>query len=287
VLAAISRSWRTWVYTLLTFIGPARLGAAAQRPFGAQAIQLLQKLLARGSVSVRGGAAFGLRLSTDHLPIDHRQGYGLIRGVLEPAVQEALRRHVAPGAVVYDIGANIGFFSVLSASLAGPDGRVEAFEPVPANSSAVRANAVLNRFPTISVHEAAVSDHAGVDELCVPGEAGWAHLIDRGRHPQAEQLIPVRLMSLDEEIERGQLPAPDVVKIDVEGSEIAVLTGFTQTLRSRDVTVICELHETNAEVVDLMTLLGYSAVNLEGPADVVDAGPVHALFQRASERPGP
>jgi FkbM family methyltransferase len=229
---------------------------------------------------VAGGAGFGLRLSTEHLPVGHRQGYGLVRGVLEPGVQEALRRHVRPGAVIYDVGANIGFFSLLTARLAGPDGRVEAFEPVPTSAAAVRANAALNGLSTITVHQVAVSDHGGVGELLVPFERGWAHLADRGWHPNTRRRLDVQLIALDEQITRGAFPPPDVVKIDVEGSEIAVLRGLTQTLRSGNVTIVCELHETNAEVLELMNELGYLLRNLDGTAPVAQAGPIHVLTAR-------
>lgn len=199
-------------------------------------------------------------------------------------MQEALVRQVRPGAVVYDIGANIGFFSLLSARLTGSAGRVEAFEPVPDSSASVRANAALNGFSTITVHDAAVSDRCGVGELLLPAEAGWSHLTDRGRHPDTRRALRVRLITLDEEIAAGAFPPPDVVKIDVEGSEVAVLRGLATTLRSRDVTVICELHGMNAELVELMHGLGYSLQNLDGTAPVSEAGPVHVLARRGTDR---
>lgn len=278
--SSLARSWRTWLYLWLTYLGFERLTVARRSLVGRIAIGASKALLRGGSVHVRGGAGFGLRLSTDHLPIDHIQGYGLVRGVLEPEVQEALRRHVGPGSVVYDVGANIGFFSLLAASLAGPDGRVEALEPLPANAAAIQANAALNGFETIRVHQVAVSDRSGSGELCVPGEFSWAHLTDRGRHPATEDVIAVELIALDEQIAAGTLPIPDVVKVDVEGSEIAVLIGLRQTLAQHPVTVICELHDTNGKIVELMSELGYSVTNLEGVCAIADAGPVHALLQR-------
>ncbi len=277
-----AQSWRSWAYGGLTYIGSARLGGLADSPSGRLALRAGRRLLGRGWIKVAGGAGFGLRLSTDHLSIAHVQGYGLLRGVLEPGVQEALVRHVHPGAVVYDVGAGIGFFSLLSARLTGPEGRVEAFEPVPGSSASVRANAALNGFTTITVHDAAVSDHGGVGELLLPGEAGWSHLADRGRHPGTRRALEVRLITLDEQVARGAFPPPDVVKIDVEGSETAVLRGLAETLRSRDVTVVCELHGTNIELLALMTELGYSVHNLDGTAPVAGAGPVHIIAARAT-----
>jgi FkbM family methyltransferase len=279
VSSPIGRFWRTWLYELLTYVGSERLGRMDQRRIGHAALRTTQDMMGDGWIQVRGGAGFGLRLSTRHLPIAHIQGYGLVRGVLEPSVQEALRRHVRPGMVVYDVGANIGFFSLLAARFSESHGRVEAFEPVPGNSAAVRANAALNHLTNITVHQLAVSDHGGTAAFLVPGEQGWSHLADRGRHPNAEHQIQVELISLDEEIGRGSLPVPDIVKIDVEGSETAVLRGLARTLRSHHVTIICELHETNSEVLNLMTNLGYSLQNLDGTAPIPEAGPIHVLMQ--------
>jgi FkbM family methyltransferase len=275
--------WRTCVYEFLTYVGSQRLGELFREPFGGVALKLVQAMLGKGAIQVRGGAGFGLRLSTAHLPVDHVQGYGLVRGVLEPSVQEALRRHVYPGAVVYDIGANIGFFSLLCARFAGPQGRVESFEPVPASATAVRANATLNEFSTITVHELAVSDHEAREALLVVGEHSQSFLADRGGHPDVRRQIDVSVVALDNEIANGSIPAPDVVKIDVEGSEIAVLRGLNETLRSREVTIICELHETNNELLGLGGELGYSCQNLDGTAPIATAGPIHVLLHRNAE----
>jgi FkbM family methyltransferase len=204
-----------------------------------------------------------------------------VREVLEPSVQEALRRHVAPGAVVYDVGANIGFFSLLAASLVGPTGRVEAFEPMPSSAEAIRANATLNGLDTIRVHQVAVADRSGLQTLLLHSEDSESHLADRGRHRAITGELAVDVIALDEHIENGLVPIPDVIKIDVEGSEIAVIRGLERTLHLRDVTIVCELHETNHEVAHLLTDLGYAFHNLDGTAPVEDAGPVHLLAHRA------
>jgi FkbM family methyltransferase len=282
VFSALSRSWRTWVYLLLTYVGARRLRALEERRFGRWIVDQLGVVVCGGAVRVGGSPpAFGLLLSTDHFAVDHAQAYGLVRGVIEPSVQEALRRHVKPGAVVFDVGANLGFFSILSARLAGPGGRVEAFEPVPASADAIRANAALNGLANVRVNEAAVSDHGGAMKLWLAPERSQAHLVDRGVRRDTDQAITVRLVALDDEIEEGRLPVPSVLKIDVEGSEIAVLAGLRRTLDAHDLVVICELHETNAEVLEVAAELGYLAENIDGTTSVGDAGPIHVLFRRA------
>ncbi|MHB8658881.1 MAG: FkbM family methyltransferase [Solirubrobacteraceae bacterium] len=286
MIGALRRSWRTWAYGLLSYLGGDRVRRLGSWPGGRVLLALVQRRLAGGYVRVAGGAAGHLKLSSDHLEIDHQQGYGLVRGVLEPGVQEALRRHVRGGAVVYDVGANIGFFTILSARLTGPSGRVEAFEPVPASAAAIAANAAVNRLANVGTHTVAVGERAELAELLVTSERSWSHLAERGFHRDTRERLRVPVVVLDELIAAGALPAPDVVKIDVEGSEIAVLRGLQRTLRARAVTIICELHETGAELLELLDELGYEAENLDGTDPVANAGAIHVLARRIGPAAG-
>ena len=115
----------------------------------------------RAPVPIAGGLAHLLYVSTADLPLDHAHAGLIVRGTLEPPVQEALRRLIAPGAVFYDVGANVGFFTILGARLVGPAGRVVAFEPVPACARAVGRNIELNGFAHAEIREAAVGAAGG------------------------------------------------------------------------------------------------------------------------------
>jgi FkbM family methyltransferase len=284
VSSLIGTALRTWGYGTAARLREQQRSQLASHRSGRFALRGAQKLLSGGSVAVAGGAAAGLRLSTDHLPLDHSQLHGLLHGVLEPGVQEALRRHIAPGMSVYDIGADLGFFSLIAARLTGSTGRVESFEAVPASTAAVEANARLNGFEDrVAIHNVAVSDQPGRGSFLIPTEHSWAHLADRGRQPaHAYDSIDVPTIGLDDEIDAGRLPPPDVIKLDVEGSEIAVLHGLERTLRRRPVVVICELHETNAEILEILGRVGYDAENLDGTEPVAVAGAVHMLARRRS-----
>jgi hypothetical protein len=96
-------------------------------------------------------------------------------------------------------------------------------------------------------------------------------------------VISVKVVSLDEEIAEGRLPVPDVVKLDVEGAEVAVLSGLRETLIRHDPVVICELHASNDAVLRLAGECGYSVTNLEGTRDVAGAGPVHVLLSKHND----
>jgi FkbM family methyltransferase len=234
-----------------------------------------------GPVVVLAGPGLDLRLAKAHLPVSHAQAGLIIRGELERPVQEAFRRLVSPGATVYDVGANIGFYSLLAARLAGPGGHVHAFEPLPTGARAVERNASLNGLETITVHEAAVGAGESEATLLVVGEASWSHLSSTGTHVDTRGEQPVRVVSIDGLVADG-LPAPDVVKIDVEGAELEVLDGMERTLREVRPALVIELHETNGAVADRLESAGYRVENLDGPEPVRDApGDVHVLARPA------
>ncbi|MDX6698990.1 MAG: hypothetical protein QOE65_2387 [Solirubrobacteraceae bacterium] len=268
---------RAYVYRALTNAPPERIAGLQRHPATGWAMAIAHAVVAGGPVSIAEGPARNLLLSGARLPLDHVQGFAVVRGLLEAPVQEALRRTVARGSVVYDAGANLGFFTLLAARLTGPTGRVEAFEPLPASAAAVRANAALNGFDQVAVHQAALGRETGRGEFLAVAEPSQSHLCDRGRHPDTRDVLDVEVLALDDLVGSGRLPPPDVLKIDVEGSEIAALEGARDVLRNHGPAVVCETHETNREVHDLLVELGYSVENLEGPEPVPEAGPTHIL----------
>ena len=234
--------------------------------------------LRRGSVRVAAGLGEGLRMSPAHLPVAHAHAGFLVRGTLEIPVQEALRRLLGEGDVFYDVGANVGFFTLIAARLVGPSGHVYAFEPVGESAAAVRANASLNGFGNVTVLESAVAAASGRERLVVVDDLSWSRLERSRQHPLATDTVEVKVVALDELVERGDLRPPALVKIDVEGAELSVIEGMRRTLERHRPAVVCELHDTGAEVAAAFAELGYEVTNLEGKEAIEDAtGNVHAL----------
>jgi FkbM family methyltransferase len=200
-------------------------------------------------------------------------------GNLESSVQEAMVRHLGRGGVFYDIGANLGFFAMLGAHLAGIDeGHVYAFEAAPENAEAIRHNATLNAIPNITVIAKAVSSASGRGRLQIVDDQSWSKLEDYGEHPNTEQVIDVELVAIDDLVGSGELPPPTLVKIDVEGAEIAVLEGMRETIERHRPAIICELHGTHDAFVAEMKRHGYRLINLEGTIAVEHEGAsAHAL----------
>lgn len=256
-----------------------RVRAMTRSDPGSLALRAGVRWLEGGLLRVPQGHAGGLVFDLRYLPISHAHVGSIAFGNLESAVQEAMVRHLGRGGVFYDIGANLGFFALLGGHLAGLDeGRVYAFEAAPDNAEAIRHHAALNGVSNIEVLPVAVSSHAGRGRLQVVEDQSWSKLEDYGEHPLTEEVIEVDLVAIDDLIRDGALRPPTVVKIDVEGAEIAVLEGMRATLAEHRPAVICELHGTHRDFVELMHAHSYRLINLEGTIPVEQEGAsAHAL----------
>ncbi len=132
-------------------------------------------------------------------------------------------RHIDPGGVVFDIGASAGYYTLLSSLLVGPQGRVIALEPAPSNATYLRHHVRLNRLANTTVYQAAVGATTGTAQFSPGQGTGTGRLAPHGS-------ITVRTYRLDEVVDR-QACKPTHLKIDVEGAELQVLQGATNTLR--------------------------------------------------------
>ena len=109
-------------------------------------------------------------------------------------------------------------------------------------------------------------------------DQSWSKLAEYGEHPFTERVIEVELVAIDDLVGDGGLPPPALVKIDVEGAEIAVLEGMRDTIERHRPAIVCELHDTHDEFVAVMRSHGYRLINLEGTIPVEQEGAsAHAL----------
>jgi FkbM family methyltransferase len=268
----------------LVHVGHPRLRELSARREASPLAKLLTgpaaRWLDRGSVVVPAGRAGGLRISKAHLPLSHAHLGSIAYGDLETSVQEAMRRHLGAGGVFFDIGANLGFFALLGASWVQPGGAVYAFEPAPDNVTAIRANAELNGLANITVVPSAVSRSSGTARLQIVDDQSWSKLAEYGEHPYTERVMDVETVAIDDLVESGRVRPPTVVKIDVEGAELAVIEGMRRTIAEHRPVIVCELHDTHEDFVTAMAELGYRTSNLEGPEPVASSGAsAHAIAQ--------
>ena len=155
-----------------------------------------------------------------------------------PEEYHAFREAVRPGAVVLDVGANVGAYTLLFAQWAGPSGGVFAFEPSPPAACSLRRHLELNVVDNVDVVEAAVCDRQGAAALYEDGYSGSRSLIGTTEHRRG---TTVRTTTIDTFCTERSI-TPDVVKIDVEGAELEVLRGARQTLAAHRSIVFVEFH---------------------------------------------
>lgn len=157
-----------------------------------------------------------------------------------PEEYAAFRDAVTPGATVFDVGANLGAYTLLFAQWVGPAGKVVAFEPAPAAATGLRRLVGLNEVrDRVEIVEAAVSGAVGTASFASDGSSGANALVAAA--PGGRGVISVPTTSLDAFCDAHRL-RPDVIKIDVEGEELEVLRGARRTLSLPSVQAFLELH---------------------------------------------
>lgn len=161
--------------------------------------------------------------------------HGCWLGSYEFNKQRAFIRTIKPGNTVYDIGANVGFYTLLSSVLVGPKGKVIAFEPLPRNVFLLTKHMQINHCPNVTIYQYAVSDNTG--EACFNPSSNpcMGHLSEGGE-------IKVKTVALDELILLGDVPPPEVLKIDVEGAEDRVLRGAEHTINRHKPIIFLSTH---------------------------------------------
>ena len=156
-------------------------------------------------------------------------------GLYELDTARLLRRLLRPGSRVADVGANVGYFTLMAAGLVGEGGRVDAFEPDPANRARLVDHLELNGCEkVVRVHALAASDAAGELPLYHPSEGVHNHGESSffpsqfGPDAASARATAVPTVRLDAALDR----VPDVVKLDVEGAELSALRGMAGWLTS-------------------------------------------------------
>jgi FkbM family methyltransferase len=209
--------------------------------------------------SIRRGPAKGLRYRIF-------TGYGLapLVGRYEPDLQAALTSLIRPGDVVYDVGANHGIHSLLMARLVGTEGKVFGFEPNPSVSRRAEENLQLNGFDNARLFQLAVGETNGTVRLWV-GRGSAEATIDKAMALPGSVSVEVTATTLDSFVSTSGEP-PILVKIDVEGSESAVLRGSSKTMAEHRPVLLIELHspEQDVEVGRLLQQHDYAASRIDG-----------------------
>jgi FkbM family methyltransferase len=173
------------------------------------------------------------RLIRWHFPQHYAwyQKLAMISGQYENAVGEVVRSALRPGMNCIDGGAHIGYFSLLFSRLVGPKGIVYAMEPHPENFALLVKNIRKSRYSNIVPIQLALSGNSGDIEL-FESTSSTEHSIYRLNKKASGKVVPIKAVSLDDFLDEQGNPSISLVKIDIQGAELAVLQGAQHLLRN-------------------------------------------------------
>jgi FkbM family methyltransferase len=194
------------------------------------------------------------------LEVNPRTGRNYIRGEAEIRIQETLAERVKSGMVFYDLGANIGLFTLLAARLVGSRGKVFSFEPDAQTAARLRRNIEHNGFENVSVVEAGIWSSSGTMNFAAADPSSPDRGLGRFVVGEGGAGTPMRCVSLDDFIESAA--PPDVIKCDVEGAEVEVFGGAEKFLRMSRPLIVCEIHS-DANERTLRKILSEYAYNID------------------------
>jgi FkbM family methyltransferase len=185
-----------------------------------------------------------------------------VLGIYELQVQEMLHTTLMPGDVVYDVGGHHGYHSLLASKLVGDTGKVYVFEPLPENRDAIARVVSANDCGNCTVVSVAVSDNIGRTPLFFGADDSQPSILTR---PGGS--LMVETTTLDDFASRHQ--RPNLVKVDVEGAEYAVLLGARHLLATDPpLTWVIELH-TNEVREPVRSIFDHNGYRVEELTPVV------------------
>lgn len=182
----------------------------------------------------------------------------VLLGTYEPEQTALFVRHVGPGGTFLDVGAHVGFYTLLGSRQVGPGGSVWAFEPDPTNARFLREHVRLNNADNVHVEQAAVAGEEGSARFGGGSGSGTGRLTGSGE-------LAVRTVALDAFCERNGI-APTAMKVDVEGAEAGVIEGGEETVRRTRPVIFLSTHgpEAHGRSVVLLRELGYTLTPILG-----------------------
>lgn len=212
----------------------------------------------------------------------------LSHGSYEPHVTDAIRRSLRAGSIFCDIGANIGYYANLAASIVGDDGMVFAFEARGENCASIRASLAANGFDNVVVLPFALSDSWGFHRyLRAEGSNGFIDSLVVGRdHDKPPTSAEETVQSMPLDAMAPHFDRIDVIKLDIEGAEARAMMGAKDVLSRYRPLVITELspdqlvRTSGVSATDYLGLfadLGYQFEVLETDPATVASSPEHVI----------
>ena len=153
----------------------------------------------------------------------------LALGSFEETEVKMFREKLEIGMTVIDVGANIGYYTIITGKRVGVNGRVLAFEPEENNFSLLSRNISLNKLNNVTVFKIALANKSGEESLYLDNDNKGHHSLS-SQKSRTEKIVLVRTDTLDNILEKYGSPKVDLIKMDIEGAECLALEGMAKTL---------------------------------------------------------
>ena len=230
------------------------MSSARRKPFRRAMRACLRPLGRLLPLPVRSGPLNGRRL----LAVSPMRFF---RGTYEPEQTELFASLIGPGDVVYDVGAHVGWHTLIASEVVGADGQVVAFEPHPENAWILRRHIELNNLSNTILVQAAAAEETGTVAFDLGSGTGTGRMSAEGR-------LRVPCARIDDLVRDRGLRLPDLIKIDVEGSEDQVMAGAMEAVSAGRPTILLHTHgiEQLARCQELLCPLGYGQPRADVPA---------------------
>jgi FkbM family methyltransferase len=250
--------------------------------------RLLMDLLKRWAGDARLIIRFDLGQHMYVSPSDALERTIYCKGVYESEVAAAFCRLIHPGSTVFDIGAHVGYYTLLAAARVGQLGCVHSFEPIRDIFNRLQNNVALNGYQNVHSNCLALSDKEG--SLAIyPASGGHSTTSSVLMQPGKTDLVSIKVASttIDAYVNRRGLQRVDLIKVDAEGAEFSLLRGGQETLARYGPDVILEManalfqqigYDENT-LLDFMSTLGYQALRIDNP----NGSFAYAYFSRQSK----
>lgn len=197
-------------------------------------------------------------------------------GFWEPGISVAMAAVLEPGMVAVDIGANIGYFTLLMADRVGPRGRVVAIEANPALAELVAETIILNRLDdVVTLHNCAAADAEGsLDFFIVPGRNLNSGIVLEEWRDRVDPVNVRKIPAAPADTLLAELGRVDLVKIDVEGAEHMVLAGLEATIAANPgIAIIVEYnfkrHSQAGSLLPMIERHGFPLREIDEDGDVI------------------
>jgi FkbM family methyltransferase len=175
-----------------------------------------------------------------------------------------IRRMLQPGSVCIDVGAGLGVYSLSMARRVGSTGRVIAFEPFSSNANLLAQSIFVNQMPWIQLDRRAVTDRSGTVEL-LPSSFSESTCVHHADRDGPRHTIPVKATKLDDFVSESSMSRIDVIKIDAEGEEAAIIRGAGELLRRQSPVILYEIRAHTIQdlgIAESLAEFGYESYRL-------------------------